>query len=98
MTTLRDLAEKATPGPWTTDGYHVFGADMIRAALASMRDAAYIAAASPDRITALIEAGERVVEGAYHWRDCPKSRSNDPCDCGLDETLAAWRKACEVER
>lgn len=63
---LRELAEKATAGPWGVAGVDGMGFAVHRGehdtiALYCDRDnAAYIAAASPDRVTALLDELERL--------------------------------------
>lgn len=67
---LRELAEKATPGPWRTDRnvnspwvYSVNPTGTLRDSLlkcASVEDGAYIAAASPSTVIALLDECDRL--------------------------------------
>jgi hypothetical protein len=62
---LERLAREATPGPWVLDGGYVRVLGVIQVGCAKEADAAYIAAASPDVILALLEeakAGRLIAE------------------------------------
>lgn len=64
---LRDLASKATPGPWRLDSHGVFAdADDVYYLIepgesASRADAEYIAALSPDVLARLLDLAEEVL-------------------------------------
>ena len=112
---LRALAEAATPGPWTrldtgSEGCSVVASGRRRVArlthldLAECRaDAAYIAAANPQTVLALLDriaALEKALalsqaqlgQFGVHNRNCPArfdARIPGPCGCGLSAALAA---------
>jgi hypothetical protein len=61
---LERLAREATPGPWVLDGGYVRVLGVIQVGCAKEADAAYIAAASPDVILALL-AERRALRKLY---------------------------------
>ncbi len=88
---LRELAEAATSGPWTEDGLEVFtghpGSPLqLKVAEGySKKEAAFIAAANPSTILALIakaEAAERLAEELEYF-----------VDGDFNEVLTAFREA-----
>jgi hypothetical protein len=99
---LRELAERATPGPWELDGKglwaHPKGAGWACVVVPNYeyetgvtlkyedRDADYIAAASPDVVTALLDELERL-------REVDRRCGKDNC-MGQDiDGIARWVRA-----
>lgn len=93
---LRDLAAKATPGPWVRTGRDgrdyslspATGALLVDYAPIKQKcaDAVYIAAADPATVTALLDALDAAeAERAEAWgkgHRTPWVREPDECECG----------------
>jgi hypothetical protein len=72
---LRDLAAAATPGPWqegmagTSNVVHFDGDDITGVASARPHNAAFIAAASPTTVIALLDDNDQLGEACAKWQD-----------------------------
>lgn len=113
---LKELAEKATPGPWImgqdgevySEDQDDFPVDIIEGICVEQSDAAYIAAASPDVVIALIEKIEKQ-EKEVEWlvdhvstlcgqiENCDTCAYGDGAYCSIDRCLGddpeMWREA-----
>lgn len=100
LDSLEAKARAATPGPW-----HLWGSDAVtieastfiatasdtRPMPQQQADAAFIAAASPDVVLALVE---RVRAAEAHWSDCAVNNEPAqpvaPCNCGRVNPSTGW--------
>lgn len=98
LSELKRLALAATPGPYTQDGRLVEDGGGCVADCSSLADAAYLVAASPDVVLALIslaERAERFEKHALPWiKKSAEFECYVQCDCKwkAQEILAALPK------
>lgn len=94
---LREKAEAATPGPWSSSGSQVWGHDgnLVAAVrdhseLVDRPDAEFIAAANPATVLALIER----LKTAEHERDELRAERDDCCCDKNPETTDGPSETC----